>query len=118
MAEEKDKSHADKKKLENTKLRQDINFRKSEVILKDEEGELKKLEVAEKLIKVDEMRDNQKGNKEFTNMLKAQLLGNILTLCSIDEDTLIGSETKLKSTFDEEEQGKIKTKLFEIINKL
>lgn len=111
--------------LEQNKLTEDIKYRKSEVKLKDEdvkfrksEVELKDLEIIEKTILVDELRDRNKEDKVYTELNKVRILSELLSNCTVDEtSSTIGSETKWKASFDDKEQSKIKNKIFEIINK-
>ena len=96
--------------LEKNKLAEDVKFRKSEVELKD-------LEIVEKTILVDELRDKSKTEKVYTDLNKVIVLSDLLSTCTVDEGTTIGSETRWKASFDGEEQKVIKKKIFEIINK-
>lgn len=100
-------------------LVQELKLKTAEALLKEREAEYKNLEVVEKAIDIDEKRVKNKEVKFEIEMNKIRLLSGILTYCQIDEEgTTIGSEPKLKHIFSENEKDLVKSKLFNIINKL
>lgn len=92
-------------------------------ILADEEKradiELKKLQVKEKTLQLDEWEKRKLTNEDNkTNIDKINSLRWLLVSITIDEEkTILGSEPIFKSVFSDDEKQKIKSKMMLIVER-
>jgi hypothetical protein len=100
--------------LDKVMKKEEINYKKEETRYKKEDADLMKLNVLEKTLKLDKFESDKKDD---LNLNKARVLLNITGSCIVDKGTTIGSETRWKSLWEEEELDALKIKLLSIINK-
>jgi hypothetical protein len=105
--------------IENVNLKkQEVRLKNEEVKLKNEEASLKKLNVLEKSFELDVWDKNRKESKEFTNLMKIMTLKGVLESCVPDDNAMPGGEMKWVQSFESGEISTIKSKLFDLINKM
>jgi hypothetical protein len=82
--------------------------------------ELKKLEAAEKRAQIEDWEKRKLDDTEAKTLIeKIETLRRLLESVQVDEErSIIGSDTRLKNVFSEEEEWSIKHKLFQLIAKM
>lgn len=83
------------------------------------ESKILKVDTALKQAEISKTASDIKTNELSKELDKIQVLSDLLQAITIDsENTIMASEPKFKSVFDNVDQEKIKDKIFDIINRI
>jgi hypothetical protein len=93
-----------------------LELKKLEIAEKKANLELKKLEIAEKKDSIELEKLKLTQNQEELKLNKINMLRWLLEGITVDNEKSIGSEMRFKPTFSENEQDKLKLKIFKLLN--